>query len=682
MLFSYGANRLEVIHQDASWRLRRKTPNIQEFRHMKLSIKWKICLLGVAILGMMTAFIMVYIVPDIQNSLLEDKKAKLKEETQIAWSVLDYYHSQESAGALNQKDAQQAAMKAVGSLRYGQKMEDYFWINDFGPVMLMHPYKTDWIGANVNDYKDANGKPFFQEFVQICQMQKEGFSSYMWQYNGDAEKIVPKYSYIKSFEPWGWIVGTGVYIEDVNQAISETRNQLLIFCGVMAVLGLAFIYFVSQGISRNINRVNQAMKKIAAGDLTENIRIKSRDEVGVMAKSYDEMKRYLSSLVVQLKDNAQLLSRASEELNSAARQSGESTRQVATASQQMAKGAQEQSGNAQETAKSIAQLSLAVNQMNKGATEQSNGVREAGTSIVDISNTMSEVARNANLASQGSKQAADAARTGSDKTLLTLAGMNKIQTSANETAKKIDELGVRSLKIEKIVSVIEDIAAQTNMLALNAAIEAARAGEQGRGFAVVSDEVRKLAERTTAATREIADLISSVQKCVDEAIQVMAGGSVAVAEGCDLAKQSGQALEQILQSSHEVNLQIEQISAKTQQISTATGELVRVINSVGAITVENTAALGQISSNTTQVNKAIETVAGIAEENSASTEQVSASAQEMSAQVQEIVNSSEKLKGMAVSLEQSIAMFKVDSGAEEKPADIEKIKPKYEGDIR
>jgi len=459
-------------------------------------------------------------------------------------------------------------------------------------------------------------------------------------------------------------------VEDVRLDNQKAfTNSLYLIIGVAALAMLLTFIVVSiliKGIVGPITKVKIALQKMATGDITETVKVNSRDEVGAMAKAYNETQKYLGNLIAQLKENSTQLTLASEQLAKASRQSSESTQQVATSSQQMAKGAQEQSINAQETAKSIENLSGVINQLSKGAKEQSSGVQRAVTSITEVSKTMSEVAKNANQVAQGAKQAAESANVGAEKSRLTQDGMNKIQNVAGEVAKKLDELGARSIEIGKIVAVIDDIAAQTNLLALNAAIEAARAGEQGRGFAVVSDEVRKLAERTATATKEIADLIGSVQKGVNEANQVMAGGSIAVGEGYDLAKQAGQALDQILRASNEVNAQVELISAKAQQVNVATNDLVQVIDSVGNITEQNTAASEQMTTSASQVSKSIETVAGIAEENSAATEQVSAAAQEMSAQVEEIVAYSQKLKEMAVCLEQSVAMFKVNSNIEDK----------------
>jgi methyl-accepting chemotaxis protein len=463
-------------------------------------------------------------------------------------------------------------------------------------------------------------------------------------------------------------------IEAAVASSDSTKNMMsMLMIGIAAigiVVAIILAFLQSRSISNGIKKVKNALQKMATGDLTERVVIKSSDEIGAMANAYDEMRTDLCNLVAQLRDNANKLSAASEQLAMSASQSGESTKQVASSSQQMAKGAQEQSLNAQETAKSLEQLTGVIDQVAKGAKEQTTGVRKTVSAITYVSETLSQVAQNANKAAKGAKQAAESAAIGSEKSKLTLSGMEKIKESSNNTAKRIEELGARSIEIGKIVAVIDDIAAQTNLLALNAAIEAARAGEQGRGFAVVSDEVRKLAERTATATKEIADLIGNVQKGVDEATKGITSGNIAVGEGYNLAVQAGQALEHILKTSAEVNTQVEQISIKAQEVNTATNDLVKVIDSVGGVTEQTAAATEQMSNSAAKVSRSVETVAGIAEENSAATEQVSATAQEMNAQAEEIVNSSKSLKEMATALQNSIAMFKVNEDVEYEKAGV------------
>jgi methyl-accepting chemotaxis protein len=451
-------------------------------------------------------------------------------------------------------------------------------------------------------------------------------------------------------------------IRNDSQRSFTSASTIIIAISIFAVaFAMVLSIILTRSITGPINKVKLALQKMAKSDLTEIVNIKSSDEVGAMAKAYNETQKYLNTLVGQLKESAAQLTSASDQLAVAAKQSSDSTQQVATSSQQMAKGAQEQSNNAQDTSKSIGQLSEAISQLASGSSEQAAGVQKAVTSITSVANTMSQVASNAGQAAQSAKLAAESARNGADKSKQTLSGMDKIKRSTGEVAQKIEELGARSTEIGKIVAVIDDIAAQTNLLALNAAIEAARAGDQGRGFAVVSDEVRKLAERTATATKEIAELITSVQKGVNDANQVMAAGSSAVAEGYTMAVQAGQSLEQILKTVSEVNSQVDQISSRAQQVNVSTNELVKIIDSVGRVTEQNVATTEQMTANANLVSKSVETVAGIAEENSAATEQVSASAQEMSAQVEEIVASAQTLKDMAVTLEQSVAMFKVET---------------------
>ncbi len=456
---------------------------------------------------------------------------------------------------------------------------------------------------------------------------------------------------------------------NANDRLHYSLSLILIMLAAVAVLiTVCITVLIPRNISRSIKAINRVMKRISTGDLTANlpkqINSTGTDEIGTMARSYNEMQKYLLNLVANIKENATQLASASDQLAFAAKQSSESTQQVATSAQQMAKGAQEQSNNAQDTAKSIEQLSGVISQLAEGARNQSSSVKKAIYSISEVSETMSVVAQNAAQAAKGAKQAADSAATGAEKSGLTLSGMEKIKSSTAEVARKIEELGIRSAEIGQIVAVIDGIAAQTNLLALNAAIEAARAGDQGRGFAVVSDEVRKLAERSANATKEIAVLIASIQKGVNEATQVTISGSNAVSHGYNMAMEAGQSLQQILKAASDVNTQVESISDKAQKVNSATNELVSVIDSVGAITEENSTATEHMAANAAEVSKSVETVAGIAEQNSAATEEVSASAEEMSAQVEEIVASAQTLKDMAAALEQSVAMFKIKSDTE------------------
>ncbi len=424
-------------------------------------------------------------------------------------------------------------------------------------------------------------------------------------------------------------------------------------------------------LARYFAEIAQTSQKVAAGDLTVTVR--SRSERDLLGSSIAAMIRSLREVIASLAQNATDLKEAADQLAEIAAQSGQATNQIAATMQQVAKGAAQQSQSVNRTAVAAEQMSRAIEGVARGAQEQAISVAKASTLTTQISTTVQQVAGNAQVLLKTADQSRQAALEGAKTVGETVRGMAEIKNKVSVSALRVEEMGKRSQQIGAIVETIEDIASQTNLLALNAAIEAARAGEHGKGFAVVADEVRKLAERSSQATKEIAALVKSIQQSVQEAVSAMNDGAQEVESGVGKAEQAGQSLSEILKTADSVREQAELTAKAAQQMDTATNELVNAMDAVSAVVEQNTAATEEMSASANEVTEAVENIASVSEENSAAIEEVSASAEQMSAQAQEVMASAQTLAQMAQTLQSLVQRFHMNGIGKEEQAEEDQL---------
>lgn len=454
--------------------------------------------------------------------------------------------------------------------------------------------------------------------------------------------------------------------EATVKEISAKKKQVttvMIFSVIASIIVGAVVTLSVRNLIKNvitpIEELGKTAEVVAEGDLTRNVALEASGEVGRLVESFKIMVDNLRKVIVSVSNSVNDISGISQGLAVNTQQAGTAAEQVAAAIQEVARGTAEQTTFISNNIDTVSRVTSGVSQIAMGAQEQARSISVTADMLSQMAASIQEVAKSAQNVEQSAGRTRETADKGEKAVSLTIDGISGIKTKVFETAIRIKELGEHSQKIGEIVRVIDDIAEQTNLLALNAAIEAARAGEHGKGFAVVADEVRKLAERSGKATKEIADLIITIQQLTSGVVKGMEQGTVEVEQGVNLALDAGSALKEIIHTVEDTYTQIYNISAAVEEISASSEEVVKALDAVSAITQQNSATSAELNYAGSTMNKLMENVLSITQESSAVAQEVSASTEELTASVEEISASSETMAKMAEDLNKMVAKFKV-----------------------
>jgi len=430
------------------------------------SLVFFLCLGLVVVLAMSLA--------SYKHSLNSEKALKTRHVVDLAHSSINYFYSLEQSGELSRAEAQKQAKASIRMARYGGT--EYFWINDYQANIVLHPIKPALEGKDLSNLEDANGKKLFTEFVNIVKAQKEGFVSYLWPKPG-FEAAVEKVSFVKGFEPWGWIVGSGIYLDDVESQFIDELLTVGGSSGVIIILGLILSILIVRSITQPLQASLDALDNISAaeGDLKHRLPVSGRDQFTHIAVAFNAFSDKISSTLAE-----------AIQLNHSVYEHSKELRSVA--------------GNTTELAQTqldtIAQMTVAID---------------------EVSEQKEQVLENSQATYESAKVTQERTELGKTSVKQTMESLETLSSELDDGVQTVSLLAQESQNIGAVLDVISGIAEQTNLLALNAAIEAARAGEQGRGFAVVADEVRGLASRTQSSTDEIQGMINRLQAGAKEA---------------------------------------------------------------------------------------------------------------------------------------------------------------------
>lgn len=502
------------------------------------------------------------------SSLKDEQYIKTQNVVETAYSIIEHYYALEQDNTLTQQQAQSQALNAIKALRYDKT--NYFWINNYQPTMVMHPIKPALDGKDLTNNKDPDGKALFVDMVNIVKRSGEGFIPYKWPKPGK-DKPVEKIAFVKGFNQWQWIIGSGVYLDSIDEAFSEQRNLIVISAIIMIIAVILLSYFIGKSILIPTRLAADMMKDISQGegDLTRKLNESGNDEISELSRSFNLFALKMRESLVHVAQSANDVSEHAHTVDDSSR-----------------------------TSHSFIEL-------------QNDSSTQVAAAMEQMTHQIHDVSRNAEAAEQAAKDAAQNASTGKNVVAQTITAIETLSSNIETVSRVTEDLANESHNIGSALDVIRSISEQTNLLALNAAIEAARAGEHGRGFAVVTDEVRTLASRTGQSTDEIQTMITKLQegaKAAVEAVKSSQALSVSTVEQASSANTSLNEIERLVSIITEMN---SQIARATEQQTQAADEVNLRINELSQSTeqsLNNTKQLTDASDNLKQSSEGLSSV--------------------------------------------------------------------------
>lgn len=542
-----------------------------------------------------------------QEAMNEGYKAEIKSQVQSTMTVLEAEYNRYQAGEKTEEQAKYDAKEIIRAMRYRDDRSGYFWIDDTDYILVMHPILVDKEGDYRYELEDPNGVMIIQQIMKTCQGPEKGGYNEFYFTKADGVTVAPKIAYSQIFEPWGWVVSTGNYTDDIDAAVAEKSADLdsiydnallkinVVFIAMIAV-ALVIAFFYGKRLIRPLKDIQGFANSISQGNLTTQVTVKQNNEIGRTARSLSVAQDNIRSLLHDIDDLAQSVTSALSQFNTTFGHMKGSISEVSTAVESIANNVTEQAGSTDDAAQ---QANVMADRIEKTSV----GIRSMDENAADMKQLSQRSLDTLNKLIQANDQ--------------TRANISAMHSQTEMTNKSVQQ-------IQLAANLINEISDQTSLLALNASIEAARAGEAGKGFAVVADEIGKLSQQSADSVDEITGVLQELLSNSSKSVAIMKemNGSIDVqvdslSETQKIFKQLYEELDSCVAIVQDIDTMTAEISTQRETVTNALDTLNRIAQDNATVTEETAAMsceLSQVVSDSSALVEDLETkVEGLVE---------------------------------------------------------------------